>query len=250
MKKILASLILSLPFFVTAQKTSGEIKFQETIKLDIDLPEGNEELKKTIPTSQSISKILLFNADESYYKDDSQNEDLEINHAEEGNQVQIVMKNPENNIYTNNSKNLLIQSTEFFGKYFLITGDLNSKKWKLTGEQKQILDYPCQKAMLMDTSQNVVAWFTTQIPVKIGPNGYANLPGTVLRVEMDNGARTITATNVNFRSLKENEIEQPTKGKKVSAQEFTKIRDEKMKEMGMIQGKGGGMKMIIREERH
>lgn len=250
MKKILASLIISFPFFVIAQRSSGEIKFQETIKLDIDLPEGNEELKKNIPISQSISKKLLFNADESYYKDDSQNEDLEINHAEEGNQVQIVMKNPENNIYTNSSKNLLIQSTEFFGKYFLITGDLNSKKWKLTGEQKQILDYPCQKAMLIDTSQNIVAWFTTQIPAKIGPNGYANLPGTVLRVEIDNGARTITATNVNFRSLKENEIEQPTKGKNVSAQEFTKIRNEKMKEMGMIQGKGGGMKMIIREERN
>jgi GLPGLI family protein len=250
MKKIFALLIIALPYFSNAQKSSGEIKFQETIKLDIDLPEGNEELKKNIPASQSLSKTLLFNTDESYYKDDAPNEDLEINQANDGNQVQIVMKNPENNIYTSSSKNLLIQSTEFFGKYFLITGDLKSKKWKLTGEQKQILDYPCQKAMLIDTSQNVVAWFTSQIPVHIGPNGYANLPGTVLLVEIDNGARTIAATNVNLRSLKDNEIAQPTKGKKVSAQEFSKIRDEKMKEMGMINGKGGGMKMIIREERH
>ena len=239
-----------LPLISFAQKTSGEVKFQETIKLDIDLGEGNEELKKSIPQSQSISKALLFNAVESYYRDDAANEDLEINHAEDGNQMQIVMKSPENNIYTNKTKNLLIQSTEFFGKYFLITGDLNTKKWKLTGEQKQILDYPCQKAILMDTSQQVVAWFTSQIPINIGPNGYANLPGLVLRVEVDNSSRTITATNINFREIKEDEIKEPTKGKKISAQEFTKLRDEKMKEMGMINGKSGGMKMIIREERN
>ncbi len=243
--------ILALcPFISMAQKTSGEIKFQESIKLNIDLPEGNEALKKNIPPSQNFSKVLLFNESESYYKDDGANEDLEINHEENGNEMQIVMKKPENNVYTDQKNNSLIQSTEFFGKYFLITGDLKSKKWKLTGEQKQILDYTCQKAVLMDTAQQVVAWFTSQIPVHGGPNGYCNLPGMILRVEAENGNRTITATKVNFKPVKNDEIVKPSKGKKVTSEEFSKIRDEKLKEMGMVSGKGGAVKMIIREDRN
>lgn len=239
--------ILTVAIF--AQNNSGEIKFQESIKLQIDLPEGNEELRKSIPTSQTLRKALLFSGDETYYKDDAPNEDVEINHAEDGAQMQIVMKNPENNIYTNRDKNELIQSTEFFGKYFLINGNLKNKKWKVTGDQKQILDYTCQKAVLLDTLQSVIAWFTTQIPVPAGPNGYCNLPGMILSIETDKGDRIITATKVEFRSLKEGEIIKPIKGKKVSVEEFNKIRDEKMKEMGMIHGKGGAVKMIIREER-
>jgi GLPGLI family protein len=245
---ILLSIVL-MPLCSFSQKTSGEIKFQETVQLQIDLPEGQEELRKSIPNSQSVYKALLFNGNESYYKDDAPNEDLEVKHEEDGMDMQIVMKSPENNIYTNKEKNQLIQSTEFFGKYFLITGDLNTKKWKLSNEQKQILGYTCKKASLVDTSQQLTAWFTSEIPFHGGPGGNANLPGMVLGIDIDNGQRTILATKINFKEIKEGEIIKPEKGKKVTATEFKKIRDEKMKEMGMVNGKGGAVKMIIREER-
>ncbi|MBK9223271.1 MAG: GLPGLI family protein [Saprospiraceae bacterium] len=250
MKNKILFLIFCLPFILKSQQSSGEIKYEERIKIIIDLPEGNESLKKTLPPSQTILKTLLFTSNESYYRDDAKNEDLDITHEENGMDMQIVMKNPENNIYTNQEKNLLIQSTEFFGKQFLVTGDLSTKKWKLTDDQKMILGYPCQKAILMDTTLDVVAWFTPQIPIHIGPNGFTNLPGVILRIEFDKDSRTITATQLNFRNLKENEIIKPTKGKKLTAQEFKIIRDEKMKEMGMIQGKGGAVKMIIKEDRN
>lgn len=249
MKKNTLLLICLMPIVSQAQNTSGEIKFQETIKMEIDIPEGNEKLRHSIPSHRSLPKTLLFTSNESYYKDDALNEDLEINHEEDGQDMRIVMKNPDNKVYTNQEKDQLIQSTEFFGKYFLITGNLKSRSWKLTDEKMQILNYTCQKAILIDTSLQVSAWYTSQIPIHIGPNGFTNLPGIILRIEMDHGIRTITATQVNFREIKNNEIIKPTIGKKVNSQEFTKIRDAKMKEMGMVNGKGGGIKMIIREER-
>ena len=46
------------------------------------------------------------------------------------------------------------------------------------------------------------------------------------------------------------EFVKPDKGKKVNRAEYDKIREEKMKEMGAVNGKGTGVKMIIREERH
>ncbi|MEP7197935.1 MAG: GLPGLI family protein [Saprospiraceae bacterium] len=250
MKNILFIFSILVSSFLNAQHSSGEVQYTESIKLNIDMEAGNEELLKTIPKSHNISKTLVFNSNESYFKDAGSNEDLNINRERDGMDMQIVMKNPENNIYTNKEKNLLLQSKEFLGKFFLITGELNSKKWKLQADQKNILGHACQKAVLMDTSQNLVVWYALDIPVQSGPNGYANLPGLILRAELDQDARTITATKIDFRDLKKGEIIQPTKGKKMEAREFNVMQDAKMKEMGMVKGKGGAVKMIIQEERH
>jgi GLPGLI family protein len=249
MKQIFFTLLSLLPVIIFSQTESGEISYTETVKLQIDIPEGNEEIRNSIPNSQSITKKLIFTAHESYYTDDAVNKDMEIKQQNNGMDMQIVMKNPQNNIYTNHDKNLLIQSTELFGKYFLVSGNLDFKKWKLSTGQKQIASYTCQKAILSDTTQQIVAWYTTELPAYLGPAGYAQLPGTVLGIDVDNGQRSIIATKINFRPVATNEIIKPAKGKKVSSEEYKKIRDDKMKEMGIVNGKSGAMKMIIREER-
>ena len=75
------------------------------------------------------------------------------------------MKMPESTIYTNKANDEYVQSQDLMGKAFLIVDKPKKYKWKITGEQKSILDYPCQRAVLNDTTQNVVAWFTSKIPV-------------------------------------------------------------------------------------
>ena len=66
-------------------------------------------------------------------------------------------------------------------------------------------------------------------------------------VDMDNGARVYTASKIELRELKEGEISIPTKGKEVTAEEFDKIKKEKMAEMGGTVGKGGNMRVVIRQ---
>lgn len=250
MKNIVFIFSILFSSLLNAQNSSGEVRYLEIIKLNIDLPAGNEELIKSMPSSHNITKTLVFNSNESYYKDGESNEDLNINQEKDGMDMQIVMKNPENTIYTNKEKNLVLQSKEFLGKFFLITGELNSKKWKLLADQKNILGHGCQKAILIDTAQDLVVWYALDIPVQAGPNGYGNLPGLILRAEIDQDARTITATKIDFRGLRKGEIIQPSKGKKMEAKEFNVMQEKKMNEMGMVKGKGGTVKMIIQEERH
>ena len=67
MKNKILFLIFCLPFILKSQQSSGEIKYEERIKIIIDLPEGNESFKKTLPPSQNILKTLLFTSNESYY---------------------------------------------------------------------------------------------------------------------------------------------------------------------------------------
>ena len=250
MKFVTLLLLIILTGRLESQQTvSGKIIYKETIKLNIDVGADRPEMAKMFPTSQSVDKVLYFNTNESLFKNNEQPKDLDIKHEEEGSNFQIVMKMPESTIYTNKSENVYLQSQDLMGKAFLIVDSPKKYKWKITGEQKSILDHPCQRAVLNDTSQNVVAWFTSKIQVGTGPGGMTGLPGLILALEHDNGERMTIATSI--ESLPEKfEFTKPDKGKKVDRAEYNKIREEKMKEMGAVNGKGTGVKMIIREERH
>lgn len=56
-------------------------------------------------------------------------------------------------------------------------------------------------------TEKVEAWFTTEIPVSIGPKLYTGLPGLVLKVKTDKF--TMTATEINLNPKKEISITVP-----------------------------------------
>lgn len=250
MKQLLIALLALVPWLLTAQHTSGEVTYRETVQIKIDMPDASEEIKKMIPPSQSVNRMLVFNESASLYKDaGAKGEgDLEVSNEGEGHQFKLVMKNPENTLFTDLDAGTTLNRREFFGRDFLITGNARECKWKLTGEKKKIGDYECQKALLQDTAEQVVvAWFTPQIPVPAGPSGYGMLPGLILEIDVDNGTRTILVTKMDLKPV--DTIEKPSKGKKVTTEEFKAIEAEKMKEMGAeVGGSGKGVRMIIQTE--
>ncbi|MEZ4918197.1 MAG: GLPGLI family protein [Saprospiraceae bacterium] len=211
----LISFIL-LPWFLFAQNTSGAITFVETVKLDIELPDADEEMLKMIPKEQSVTKVLFFNSDAALYtlKDETANNDLDISSSSDGNEFRFEIKQPKNILYTDLDKETTINLREFFGRDFLITGDATVHQWKLTGEKRRIGEFECQKAVLIDTAQVVAAWFTPQIPVQAGPAGYGMLPGMILEMDFDEGTRTIMVTDLEIRPVTKDEIAKPSKGKK------------------------------------
>ncbi|MFQ5448972.1 MAG: GLPGLI family protein [Saprospiraceae bacterium] len=222
----------------------------ETVQLNIELPEGQEDMMVNMPKSQSFHKTLFFNESEAVYKDTPESEDegdVSMSHESEGMSFQIKMVRPENTFYTNLGHGNTINAREFFGRKFLVSGETAKMQWKLTGEQKKLLGYICQKATFQDEDRNVVAWFTPQIQVPAGPDSYGGLPGLILEVNINDGDRVVLASNIELKKLDKGTIEKPTKGKKVTQEEFDKIEAEKMKEMEEeMGGSGHGIKMIIR----
>jgi GLPGLI family protein len=254
MKKTTFMLALFLPCLALAQTTEGVVTYTETIKIKIEVPEGmnEEEFRKMVPSEQKAIKRLTFSANECLYADAPEQApggtDAVFNSEDDGGEVRMDFKiaRPENYQYRDIAKGQRIESTEFFGRFFLIEEQPKRMKWKLSAEQKQVAGYLCQKAVLQDTSRQVEAWFAPQIPVGIGPGEFADLPGLILEISMANGDRTMVADRVDLKALGEKAIEKPKKGKSVTREEFTKIRDEKLKEMGATPGGGGTMKVIIR----
>ena len=124
-------------------------------------------------------------------------------------------------------------------KLFLVNTDLRTLKWKITGEQDTVAGYTCMKAVLQNDTNNVVAWFTPQIPVSAGPKDYGQLPGLVLKLDIRNGKHVYRASSVDLKPLQSDAIVIPTKGKEVTDEEFKQLRRDKMKEMGFGDGHGG-----------
>jgi GLPGLI family protein len=225
--------------------TSGKVTYQEKVKLDIKLEGDAAQFSESLPKEQTFDKVLYFNPDYSLYQtDDSKKSDEMMTQPQGQMTIRMVISGGNDKTFYDLKKGKKTEQKEFMTRMFLIEGDLGTSDWKLTGNSGTILGYNCQEATKEDKEKKISAWFTTSIPVSSGPAGYAGLPGLVLKVDIDNGKRTITATSIdqNFNSTEL--LKKPSDGKKVSADEYKKIVDEKMKEMGAEAGEGGAHVMI------
>lgn len=84
----------------------------------------------------------------------------------------------------------------------------------------------------------ITAWYTPEIPVNQGPEGYWGLPGLIL--EVNDGKTIILCSKVVLNPKEKTEIKAPSKGKTVSQKEYDDIVVKKMEEFReMNQGPGG-----------
>ncbi|MCX6210212.1 MAG: GLPGLI family protein, partial [Bacteroidetes bacterium] len=236
MKKTLLTIGLFIAFFTNAQIKSGIIKYEMITSLagttnasDKEIPEA---ILAMIPKEIKKNKILRFNETKALYENFIPNK--ESNKEEEEPQdgsggMQFKFKSissgdgAKEKTLTNLALNKQKEYKEFFGKDFIITTDsIKKTQWKPTRTQKLVLKYPCYEAITIGEvrgkQDTIKAWYTPSISSKAGPMGYCNLPGMILQLEMG-GKITITATEVIEQEVKDNELEIPSGGKKVTAAE-------------------------------
>ena len=94
-------------------------------------------------------------------------------------------------------------------KIYRETSSLYKYKWHITTETDTIWGYPVIKAV----SGRYVAWFTPNIPVPFGPNGFGGLPGLILKLynTQQFPAYAIVATEIRLYK-KAIKIKKPEKG--------------------------------------
>lgn len=231
---------------------SGKVVYEEVAKLEIHLEGEAAELAASLPKERKSLKSLVFNETASLYTNQKQEEEVQDQMAESGGMmVMVKMMEPDNKMYTDFAGRKQIEQREFMTRMFLIEKELGVSDWKLTGNAKDILGYPCQEAVREpNDSTKIVVWFTPSIPIPSGPGEYLNLPGMVLAVELDNGDHTLIAKSIEPMEVDKKLLAKPKEGKKTTEEEFKKIVDEKMKEMGGVNGGSvKGSHMMIRIEK-
>ncbi len=276
MKQLFTGLFLCLSITLFAQANfQGKAVYQSKTTFDMDRFNGrqmSEERKKQIKDRMKnmLEKtyVLSFTKEESVYKEEAK---LAAPGTGRGFRFGGLGGGTK---YKNIKERKFLESTESFGKKFLITESVEKPNWKLGSETKQIGNYTCFKATLIkktdaldwrnmrgrrgndkkkDSTKTqkitkeielpkevvVTAWYTPQIPVSNGPGNYWGLPGLIL--EINEGRTTILCSEIIMNPSEKIEIKEPTKGKEVTRAEYTKIMKKKMEEMReMFRNRRGG----------
>jgi len=230
---------LSLAHFASAQ--SGTVVYNETLKLEIHLEGMGADMESMLPKERNVSRILHYTPETSFYQNGKSDTDREVTEEMAGGGTMMIrMQEPDEQLYFDIKNQKVVEQRDFMSRLFLIESPVDSVAWKLTGNRREILGYPCMEAYSMKDTVKTIAWFTPAIPVSTGPGNYRGLPGLILEVNVNDGKRVITATSVTSGDVAAL-IVKPKKGKKVSREEFNSIVEEKTGEMS---GEGGGTFII------
>ena len=269
MKKITHILIVTaiiISSTLVAQDFKGIATYKTSSSIDIkmdstQMPNGQmEEIQAMLKKAMQKEFELQFNASESTWK-----EAESLGGASKGNSnVTVVISGSggsDGSLYKNTKDKRKVESSNLFGKQFLIKDSLSNYEWKLGSETKQIGQYTCYKATATrevtsftvtsksDGSsgeeketkvQTITAWYTPEISVNHGPGFYWGLPGLIL--EVNDGNRILICSKIVLNPKQEITIIPPTKGKEITSEEFSKIAREKSKEMEKMYNGGGRKK--------
>lgn len=252
---LLLSFLMTVSIF--AQDFSGRATYRthrkSSIKLDsttmASSPGIQEQLEAQMRKMFQKTYSLDFTKSKSVYKEV---QELEAPKVPSSNGVMIMVQgsNGSNDaLYKNISENRMANKKELMGKVFLIRDKLVAYDWELMGETKNIGNYTCYKAKFeieeediqinmidgevkeekVTKKRTLVAWYTPEVPISNGPGDYGGLPGLIL--EVNDGNQTIVCSEIVLNPKEVKEIKEPTKGKVVTREEFSKISFEKTKEM-------------------
>lgn len=226
-----------------AQNINGTVQYESTIALGvINLESLPQDVAALMPKESKSNNVLYFSAVSSLYEnvveDSKATSDFSATGSNTDINISIQTGSREEKVYVDIANQKIVEQKDLMGKRFLITDKLGKQKWKMTGRQKMLLDYPMQEAIFINEKDTILAWYTSAIPVSTGPMGIAGLPGLVLEASIGNRT-TIRATKIDFEEKANTKIKEPTKGKKVTKEEFEKIAKEKAEEMRQQRGANG-----------
>lgn len=246
------ALFVALTVVHPAVAQQGTINYDQTDRIEIELPPQMAHMQDRIPDSRTMKRALHFTETESVMKDSPEQQEAE---EERRRQIQTRRGNatimfrsagsdgPEEILYTSLETDETIQRRNFMSRTFLINGRREPIQWRLSGEQSEYEGYLTMKAVATVDSSSVEAWFTPQIPLPIGPDEYGGLPGAILVLTVDGGKQTWKATAIDLEAAPE--IDKPDDGREVTKEEFDGIVEEKRKEMQAQRGGRGTFQMHI-----
>lgn len=233
MKKLLfISFIFYLPFLTSAQQfiTKGKIEFERKINVHKQFEgEGDwiQELKKTIPQYNITYFNFFFDGNKSVYKPGRENPDSRPG-MDWGNGPA-----KENIVQTNYQTQHFISQKQVFETLFLVEDSLRKINWKYTTDTRKIAGFTCRKAsgIIMD-SVFVFAFFTDEIMVSGGPEGFSGLPGMILGIAIPRMHTTWFATKLELAEVTEKDLAPPVKGKKTTIADLEKSLQVFLKDWG------------------
>lgn len=132
-----------------------------------------------------------------------------------------------NEMYTDFSKKARVIRKPINGEDFILKDTIPHLNWKIMHDVRQIAGYECRKATaVINDSVTVVAFYSEEILLKGGPEGFTGLPGMILGLAIPRYNTTWFATKVEAKNVPILNIVPPSKGKRTDTEkDFKKMID-------------------------
>lgn len=230
-KKITLAFLILLFNISFAQNIKGKIIYNLAVNelYKQKMEESKSSYVKTFAKQivQNIDKIdvvLMFLNQESIFKGVKT---IEITDLEYESILGMIFSNGLK--YTNLHTKEVLWQKEAYGQEVLIKSSLDSVKWVLVNETKQIGNFLCYKATTTRKVVNskgtfyhpIVAWYCPELPIRFGPAGYGNLPGLI--VMLSEQTVVFNLKEITLNSKDKIVIKKPSTGKVLTEQELLKI---------------------------
>jgi len=198
-KKIVGRVLFLIAFTSFGQVQNGKIVYGVSIEM-IEGFKGTileKSYSESVNNAKYLSFTLNFNKDQAVFLCDEglgiDNSNLFLTKISAGYMSEV---------YQN--KDFSLRQVNDFGKYLLKTEAIND--WVLENETKEIESFLCYKATSTKKVNNskgtfvfpVIAWYCPKIPISFGPNGYGNLPGLILELQVRNVVYGVKKIDLNL----------------------------------------------------
>jgi GLPGLI family protein len=128
-------------------------------------------------------------------------------------------------MFTDLSKNTRVIKKSIMGEDYILPDTIPHVEWKIMHDVRKIAGYDCRKAIgVINDTVYVVAFYTDDILIKGGPEGFTGLPGMILGLAIPRYNTTWFATKIESVNIPIYAIAEPTKGKRAdNEKEFKKL---------------------------
>lgn len=265
MKRFLITIALLLSFIsVFAQNISGQATYQVMTNYKKSMaPFENDQtmdpkmkafIEERLKKEATKTFTLSFDRNASLYKEE---EKVDLNNTDENggswSPYGITIS-----LHKNVKDKIINTQKDLMTKIFVVKDTLQKYNWKLLAETKQIGEYTCHKATAIipvskeekeeyeqekadlqkrNTSfltikepqpKEITAWYSSEVPVNNGPEGYWGLPGLIL--ELNASDKNFLCSKIIMNPKDKGKIEVP-KGQQISKNDYDLIVQEKLKEI-------------------
>jgi len=219
--------------------TSGTVEYEKTINVyaifkkritkenESYMMQFFDNFKKTNPQFKKMKSVLTFSKDKALFKPVAEEVTRDNFWGNDATIDQI------NTVATDLATNTSVLQKRIFEELFLVKDSVRKINWKITDEKRDVAGYSCRRAnaLIMD-SIYVVAFYAEEIPVSVGPESFAGLPGMILGVALPHENLTWFATKVTDLVVEPKALAAPVKGKTVNNKQLKETLDPVMKDWG------------------
>lgn len=194
----------------------GKITFEKKVNLQRSLENSGlpQEAKEKMKKYQTSNWDFIFDQHKSLYKPGAKTDEEEHKGF-----FFFSLSRPSNEIYTDYSRNLRVLKRSVMDDNYLLTDTIPVVSWKIMHDVRTIAGYECRKAIgIIHDTVYVVAFYTDEILLRGGPEGFSGLPGMILGLAIPRYYTTWFATKVDGFTNHQAEIIPASKGKKVETE--------------------------------